>query len=262
MLSPQDQQLFGLIRMAQVQRNTLIQLLSRQRSLEAIYGCYVRVLVQLPDSQADDYVIAKVLSAVEGESYTGYSQVSGESTNVYLVVQLPPSITADNGARFQLNTISNSPMREGEFQKWLNLMRDEMPTTIPTVEDLGPIITRLQSIQSHRGRGSHDTGRTELSVSNLAMHSSGNALAAMNDRPLHGGEASSAVLPSNRSTNIPRARRSPGASMSGGVPPFHPNQIPAKTNNYTQSSRSNPNLPSPPYCPRRASAVMGHYRPA
>ncbi|EAN80194.1 hypothetical protein, conserved [Trypanosoma brucei brucei TREU927] len=125
----EQHQLFLAAKEAQLVRNEATQIiLSDASHHSALHGAFVRVLVELPD-QSDSYIIARVGAVTTGEPYDGFSHNTSTRTDKYLVLVLPHSLASINGTQYQLNSISNSPMTEDEFNLWLSTMQE--PGSVP-----------------------------------------------------------------------------------------------------------------------------------
>lgn len=142
MLSEGDQRLFFVAKHAQVTRNAAIAILNNSPiGKELLVGAVVRLLVELPSHQ-QDYAAAFVAGTEDGEPYSGFAVGRQRSTH-YLVLRMPRELIEINGCAFQLNSISNSTIQEGEFGRCLHQFRaNALP--IPTIEELQAVADRVQ----------------------------------------------------------------------------------------------------------------------
>jgi hypothetical protein len=113
----------------QLMRTTLVSFLDWQNFSDVVAGCYVRVLLEMRSEDRlrdslDNYYIACVKGAKKGPSYTGFS-CDGASTEWHILIELPPCFKAtQNGNVVQLNSISNSPFRQNEYQQWVSMAKE------------------------------------------------------------------------------------------------------------------------------------------
>ncbi|KPA77533.1 hypothetical protein ABB37_06912 [Leptomonas pyrrhocoris] len=172
MLSEEDSRLFEAAKRAQVNRNTAIHIIDNARASDILAGSFVRVLLEMP-SRSEGYLVARIHGTTNGEPYSGFSTNANQTTTVYLVLELPPTLAAINGVQYQLNSVSNSTMSEGEFREWLALIRNEPTMRTPTVYELGEVASHIHPFEVSRHRG--------VLHNNLASSSSinGNVAAGM-----------------------------------------------------------------------------------
>ncbi|GET86296.1 hypothetical protein, conserved [Leishmania tarentolae] len=151
MISEEDSCLFEAAKRAQVSRNTAIHLIENVNSSRILAGAFVRVLLEMP-TRNEGYVVARIHSTTSGEPYSGFSTSPTQTTNMYLMLELPPPLAAINGVQYQLNSVSNSSMGEGEFRDWLQMIRNEPTLQVPTVQGLKEVTARLHPYEANRHR--------------------------------------------------------------------------------------------------------------
>ncbi|CAM41783.1 conserved hypothetical protein [Leishmania braziliensis MHOM/BR/75/M2904] len=151
MISEEDSRLFEAAKRAQVSRNTAIYVIENVDSSRTLSGAFVRVLLEMP-TRREGYVVARIHSTTAGEVYSGFSTNPTQTTNVYLMLELPPPLAAINGVQYQLNSVSNSSMGEGEFREWLQMIRNEPTLREPTVQELSEVTARLHPYEANRHR--------------------------------------------------------------------------------------------------------------
>eukprot|EP00760_Papus_ankaliazontas_P019184 PhM_4_TR17931/c0_g1_i1/m.13966 len=112
----------------QMLRTTLVRLLTVGEQLDDIVnGCLVRVLLEIKGGEAvenasNDYHVAVLKGVKKGMAYSGFTW-DHIQTDVHFVIELPPVVrTTPHGNHVQLNSISNSPIREAEYQLWVQQM--------------------------------------------------------------------------------------------------------------------------------------------
>ncbi|KAG5511026.1 hypothetical protein GH5_07228 [Leishmania sp. Ghana 2012 LV757] len=163
-MSEEDSRLFEAAKRAQVSRNTAIHVIEMADSSRILAGAFVRVLLEMP-TRNEGYVVARIHSTTTGESYSGFSTNPAQTTNVYLMLELPPPLAAINGVQYQLNSVSNSSIGEGEFREWLQMIRNEPTLRVPTVQGLAEVTARLHPYEVSRHRAtSHVSASTSGSV--------------------------------------------------------------------------------------------------
>lgn len=164
MIAEEDARLFEAAKRAQVSRNTAIHVIEHVDSGRILSGAFVRVLLEMP-TRNEGYMIARIHSTTAGEPYSGFSTNPAQTTNMYLMLELPPQLAAINGVQYQLNSVSNSSMGEGEFREWLQLIRNEPTLRVPTVQALGDVAARLHPFEVNRHRaGAHVSASVAGSV--------------------------------------------------------------------------------------------------
>lgn len=151
MISEEDSRLFEAAKRAQVSRNTAIHVIENTNSSRILAGAFVRVLLEMP-TRNEGYVVARIHSTTAGEPYSGFSTNPAQTTNVYLILELPPPLAVINGVQYQLNSVSNSSMGEGEFRDWLHMIRNEPTLRVPTVQGLKEVTARLHPYEVSRHR--------------------------------------------------------------------------------------------------------------
>ncbi|KPI86401.1 hypothetical protein ABL78_4552 [Leptomonas seymouri] len=171
MMCEEDSRLFEAAKRAQVNRNTAIHVIDNARASEILAGTFVRVLLEMPNRN-EGYLVARIQGTTIGEPYSGFSTNTNQSTTTYLVLELPPALAAINGVQYQLNSVSNSTMSEGEFREWLALIRNESTIQVPTVQQLDEAASHIHPFEVSRHRGaSHNslTSSGHLAVSMAAV---------------------------------------------------------------------------------------------
>ncbi|KAF5220932.1 hypothetical protein ECC02_006092 [Trypanosoma cruzi] len=173
MLSEEDQLLFVAAKEAQLTRNEAVHIIMSDVSHSVFYGAFIRVLLELQDHR-EDYIVARVGAIATGEVYGGFSNNANIRTDNYLVLQLPPHLAKINGTQYQLNSISNSPMTEGEFSRWLEVARSgahalsslyalegvaPVALPVPTREELAAVAWRLRGVIGNLARHGHGAHR-------------------------------------------------------------------------------------------------------
>ncbi|CAJ1986555.1 C3HC4 type (RING finger) containing protein [Leishmania donovani] len=176
MISEEDSRLFEAAKRAQVSRNTAIHVIENTNSSRILAGAFVRVLLEMP-TRNEGYVVARIHSTTAGEPYSGFSTNPAQTTNVYLMLELPPPLAAINGVQYQLNSVSNSSMGEGEFRDWLQMIRNEPTLRVPTVQGLKEVTARLHPYEVSRHRSnSHVSANGSMATNGRAgvVDTSGN----------------------------------------------------------------------------------------
>ncbi|EAN96712.1 hypothetical protein C3747_202g26 [Trypanosoma cruzi] len=113
----------------QLFRTALVNFIEWKNFEEVVRGCFVRVLLEMRSEDvrrdnSDHYYIACVKGARRGPRYSGFS-ADMASTEWHIVIELPPCFRAtQNGNVVQLNSISNSPFRQLEYQQWVEMTRE------------------------------------------------------------------------------------------------------------------------------------------
>ncbi|CCW65272.1 unnamed protein product [Phytomonas sp. EM1] len=116
-----------LLRKLQLFRTTLVNFLSWRNFSDVVAGCYVRVLLEMRNEGTrqdnnDHYYVACVRGVQQGPTYSGFA-ADGTSTEIHIVIDLPPCFkSTQNGNVVQLNSISNSPFRQTEYQQWVQMI--------------------------------------------------------------------------------------------------------------------------------------------
>ncbi|KAL7700637.1 Plus-3 domain/Zinc finger C3HC4 type (RING finger) containing protein [Lotmaria passim] len=215
MLCEEDSRLFEAAKRAQVNRNTVINIIENSRSSEILAGAFVRVLLEMP-SRAEGYLVAQVEKTVIGESYTGFSTNANQTTTTHLVIELPRPLSDINGKIYQLNSVSNSTMGEGEFREWLALIRAEQTMSVPTVAELEEVAARIQPFEVNRHRGAlHNLA----SSSNLAVAAGAAAAAPTGSRSASMSNPPQQALSARAQARQMRHNLS-ASSPSGLMPPL------------------------------------------
>ncbi|EKF26796.1 hypothetical protein MOQ_009498 [Trypanosoma cruzi marinkellei] len=173
MLSEEDQLLFVAAKEAQLTRNEAVHIIMSDVPHSVFYGAFIRVLLELQDHR-EDYIVARVGAIATGEVYGGFSNNANIRTDNYLVLQLPPHLAKINGTQYQLNSISNSPMTEGEFSRWLEVARSgthalssvyglegvtPVALPVPTREELAAAAWRIRGVIGNLARHGHGVHR-------------------------------------------------------------------------------------------------------
>ncbi|CCW66657.1 unnamed protein product [Phytomonas sp. Hart1] len=115
-----------LLRKLQLFRTTLVNFLAWRNFSDVVAGCYVRVLLEMRNEGSrqdnnDHYYIACVRGVQQGPTYSGFA-ADGSATEVHIVIDLPPCFkSTQNGNVVQLNSISNSPFRQTEYEQWVQM---------------------------------------------------------------------------------------------------------------------------------------------
>lgn len=118
-----------MLQKLQLFRTSLVSFLDWRNFSEVVTGCYVRVLLEMrsDDNRRDSndhYYIACVRGAKKGPTYSGFS-ADAATTEWHIVIELPPIFrSTPNGNVVQLNSISNSPFRQAEYQLWMELTQE------------------------------------------------------------------------------------------------------------------------------------------
>ncbi|KAG5506584.1 hypothetical protein JIQ42_06836 [Leishmania sp. Namibia] len=167
-MSEEDSLLFEAAKRAQVSRNTVIHVIEMADSSRILAGAFVRVLLEMP-TRNEGYVVARIHSTTAGESYSGFSTNPAQTTSMYLMLELPPPLAAINGVQYQLNSVSNSSIGEGEFREWLQMIRNEPTLRVPTVQGLAEVTARLHPYEVSRHRA---TSHVSASTSGLVATNS------------------------------------------------------------------------------------------
>jgi hypothetical protein len=113
----------------QLMRFTLVRLMNHRLFGDIVQGCYVRVLLEMrgPNRQpGDNYFIVQVKGVQRGPAYSGFSW-DGHQTEWHLVIELPPTLRNTNSTNsnvIQMNSISNSPFSQNEYDEWLRMHRE------------------------------------------------------------------------------------------------------------------------------------------
>lgn len=234
-LEDADRPLFAAARLAQLNRNSAIHIIiDRPNSRDAILGSYVRVLLELPTGE-EDYVVARVSTTTDGEPYNGFSTQQNQFTTTYLILQLPEALAAINGTQYQLNSISNSPMQEGEFARWLDSMRNES-IAIPTREDLLAVGERIRQFDTTRHRSSSHASVMN-SVSNPTFPRNERRMSVQGGRPpIPSTPTPGSVSASQPQPTATAGMRATSALLSSSASPmvYSPTEAPVTTvnNNY------------------------------
>lgn len=137
----------------QLFRSTLVNFLEWRNFSEVVHGCYVRVLLEMRSNDEnrrespDNYYIALVKGAQRGPSYTGFS-ADAVTTEWHIVIELPPCFrSTQNGNVVQLNSISNSPFRQAEYQNWMEMTIETRELSFPSLPQLQ---FRLGMLEEHK----------------------------------------------------------------------------------------------------------------
>lgn len=186
----EDGRLFEAAKRAQVNRNTAIHIIDEPQAGEILAGSFVRVLLEMP-SRREGYLVARIQGTSIGEPYSGFSTNTAQTTTIYLMLELPPALAAINGVQYQLNSVSNSTMGEGEFREWLSLIRNEPTLRAPTVQQLEEVAAHLHPYEVSRHR---PTPHSLATSGNLPGNSNGAAAGA--------GGGGAAVAAAVRATNV------------------------------------------------------------
>ncbi|KAG8346400.1 Plus 3 domain [Trypanosoma vivax] len=118
-----------MLQKLQLFRTTLVNFIEWKNFEEVVHGCFVRVLLEMRSEDvrrdnSDQYYIACIKGARRGPKYSGFS-ADMSSTEWHIVIELPPCFRAtQNGNVVQLNSISNSPFRQSEYQQWVGMARE------------------------------------------------------------------------------------------------------------------------------------------
>lgn len=169
MLCEEDNRLFEAAKRAQVNRNTAIHIIDVPRAGEILAGAFVRVLLEMP-TRTEGYLVARIRGTTNGDPYSGFSTNTSQTTTVYLVLELPPTLAEINGTQYQLNSVSNSSMSVNDFREWLELIRAEPTLRVPTVADLEDTAARIRPYEVSRHRSS-----SHLQASNSNLSHAGGA---------------------------------------------------------------------------------------
>lgn len=113
-----------MLQKLQLFRTTLVSFMDWRNFTEVVVGCYVRVLLEVRGEDrrrdgADLYYIARVKDTKKGPSYSGFT-ANNATTELHIVIEMPPYLNNSSNANVvQLNSISNSPFRQSEYQHWV-----------------------------------------------------------------------------------------------------------------------------------------------
>lgn len=142
-----------MLQKLQLFRSTLVNFLEWRNFSDVVHGCYVRVLLEMRSAEEnrrespDNYYIACVKGAQRGPVYSGFS-ADAVTTEWHIVIELPPCFrSTQNGNVVQLNSISNSPFRQAEYQNWME-MTNETPGL--TFSSLPQLQFRLGMLEEHK----------------------------------------------------------------------------------------------------------------
>jgi hypothetical protein len=142
-----------MLQKLQLFRSTLVNFLEWRNFSDVVHGCYVRVLLEMRSNDEnrrespDNYYIALVKGAQRGPVYTGFS-ADAVTTEWHIVIELPPCFrSTQNGNVVQLNSISNSPFRQGEYQHWVEMTNDSRDLSFPSLPQLQ---FRLGMLEEHK----------------------------------------------------------------------------------------------------------------
>ncbi|KAH9598123.1 Plus-3 domain [Trypanosoma melophagium] len=140
-----------MLQKLQLFRTTLVNFIEWKTFEEVVRGCFVRVLLEMRSEDvrrdnSDHYYIACVKGARRGPKYSGFS-ADMASTEWHIVIELPPCFRAtQNGNVVQLNSISNSPFRQSEYQQWIEMTREAGHPFI----SLPQLHFRLDMLEEHK----------------------------------------------------------------------------------------------------------------
>jgi hypothetical protein len=134
----------------QMLRTTLVRLLNLGDQLDDVCnGCLVRVLLEIKgdvvEASSNDYHVAVLRGIRRGMSYSGFTW-DHIQTDIHFVIELPPVVrTTPQGNHVQLNSISNSPIRESEYNLWVQQMVHSRALIItPSQVDLRVVLLEQQ----------------------------------------------------------------------------------------------------------------------
>jgi len=134
----------------QMLRTTLVRLLSVGDQLDDVCnGCLVRVLLEIKgdvvETSSNDYHVAVLKGIRRGLSYSGFTW-DHIQTDIHFVIELPPVVrTTPHGNHVQLNSISNSPIRQSEYDLWVQQMVHSRALIItPSQVDLRVVLLEQQ----------------------------------------------------------------------------------------------------------------------
>lgn len=137
----------------QLFRSTLVNFLEWRNFSDVVHGCYVRVLLEMRSAEEnrrespDNYYIALVKGAQRGPVYSGFS-ADAVTTEWHIVIELPPCFrSTQNGNVVQLNSISNSPFRQAEYQNWTEMINETRELNFPSLPQLQ---FRLGMLEEHK----------------------------------------------------------------------------------------------------------------
>lgn len=137
----------------QLFRSTLVNFLEWRNFSDVVHGCYVRVLLEMRSNDEnrrespDNYYIALVKGAQRGPVYSGFS-ADAVTTEWHVVIELPPCFrSTQNGNVVQLNSISNSPFRQAEYQNWVQMINETRELSFPSLPQLQ---FRLGMLEEHK----------------------------------------------------------------------------------------------------------------
>eukprot|EP00759_Apiculatamorpha_spiralis_P004895 PhF_6_TR12951/c0_g1_i1/m.20440 len=135
----------------QMLRTTLVRLLSLGDQLDEVCnGCLVRVLLEIKggdvvETSSNDYHVAVLRGIKRGMAYSGFTW-DHIQTDIHFVIELPPVVrTTPHGNHVQLNSISNSPIRDSEYTLWVQQMVSSRALIItPSQVDLRVMLLEQQ----------------------------------------------------------------------------------------------------------------------
>ena len=116
---------------------------------ESLCGLFMRVLVVMPNNQSG-YAIGRIIGVEHGLSYTGFAFDKTKTTDILFRLDLSDDLTQKSGVLYQLNSVSNSPMKPDEFEKW---QQHGDPITLTEYESL---VERQTAIISQMRRQAKD----------------------------------------------------------------------------------------------------------
>ncbi|KAG5509814.1 hypothetical protein JKF63_07459 [Porcisia hertigi] len=142
-----------MLQKLQLFRSTLVNFLEWRNFSDVVHGCYVRVLLEMRSTEEnrrespDNYYIALVKGAQRGPVYSGFS-ADAVTTEWHIVIELPPCFrSTQNGNVVQLNSISNSPFRQAEYQNWVDMTNETRELSFPSLPQLQ---FRLGMLEEHK----------------------------------------------------------------------------------------------------------------
>ncbi|KAG5484451.1 hypothetical protein LSCM1_07820 [Leishmania martiniquensis] len=142
-----------MLQRLQLFRSTLVNFLEWRNFSDVVHGCYVRVLLEMRSTEEnrrespDNYYIAFVKGAQRGPVYSGFS-ADAVTTEWHIVIELPPCFrSTQNGNVVQLNSISNSPFRQAEYQNWVDMTNETRELAFPSLPQLQ---FRLGMLEEHK----------------------------------------------------------------------------------------------------------------
>ena len=169
----------ALLHKLQLMRFTLVKLILECRGFEEIMtGCYARVLLEMRPNRnlqnGDNYFIVKVKGVHKGPPYTGFSW-DGVTTDYHVLIEIPScfrNAQSNSNNYVQLNSISNSPFSQSEYEEWVRLHREaQCPFQSAPQLQLRhqTLMENLELIKLHNSRQTRDSSIDPLVARDLRL---------------------------------------------------------------------------------------------